>query len=94
MAQVRIYCRDQKKLRIDLLSLGLSTGSIYLFSISEDQDGEVTVSRQATIIPEEGSCGYFGKSLQLRNDRLIIGAPGRILEEYVSFNASVSECGT
>lgn len=60
---------------------------MYLYTIKEDVNGVVTVDLE-TIFTEniefESNTNFFGKSIQLHGDSLLIGAPHQLLDGQVN----------
>ena len=66
---------------------GSKGGRVYVYTINEDENGVITVELE-TILTEnikfESNSNFFGKSIQLHGDCLLIGAPHQLLDGQVN----------
>ena len=72
---------------------GSKGGRVYVYTIKEDENGVLAVELE-TILTEnikfETSTNFFGKSIQLHGDNMLIGAPHQLLDGQVTLqNAEI-----
>ena len=76
-----------KSLSAICIPSGSKGGRVYVYTINEDDSGVIAVELE-TIFTEnikfESNSNFFGKSIQLHGDCLLIGAPHQLLDGQVN----------